>query len=290
MDRSGKHMDETAFDPSRFDVRLDVPPQALSSDLYHIVFSAQEGTELRLDRRMFFLLDRQVAAISAGENAKLRAPAWAVVSFSHDFFCVRVSRSEVFCDGVVFNRVTAGPVITMPAADWEATIERAREMVRVAASPSVLRDERLVGSLRSLLLACADARLMALDLPVATAGPSEEILSFQDAIEARFLDHPDPEDIADACGVPLERLSRLVRAQLGMTIRQSVSERLAIEARYRLRNGRASVKEVAYDLGFSDPLYFSRFFKKHYGSSPTAYFELASGEEGAERTPKVAGN
>jgi AraC-like DNA-binding protein len=32
-----------------------------------------------------------------------------------------------------------------------------------------------------------------------------------------------------------------------------------------------TVKEVAYQLGFNDPFYFSNFFKKHTNHSPKSY-------------------
>ena len=34
----------------------------------------------------------------------------------------------------------------------------------------------------------------------------------------------------------------------------------------------AEAEEVAIDLGFDDPLYFSRFFKKQFGVAPSHYF------------------
>jgi AraC-like DNA-binding protein len=33
----------------------------------------------------------------------------------------------------------------------------------------------------------------------------------------------------------------------------------------------ASVKEAAYELGFSDPAYFSRLFKRYTGMNPSEY-------------------
>ena len=34
-----------------------------------------------------------------------------------------------------------------------------------------------------------------------------------------------------------------------------------------------NVSEIAYKVGFSDPPYFSRIFKKQYGKSPSDYVE-----------------
>jgi AraC-like DNA-binding protein len=46
-----------------------------------------------------------------------------------------------------------------------------------------------------------------------------------------------------------------------------------IEARRKLQYSSLSVKELAYELGFSDPDYFSRFFKKCTGKSVSAFLK-----------------
>ena len=43
------------------------------------------------------------------------------------------------------------------------------------------------------------------------------------------------------------------------------------EAAHRLKKGIMSISDVAYDVGFSDPKYFSTSFKKMFGCSPSQY-------------------
>jgi AraC-like DNA-binding protein len=51
-----------------------------------------------------------------------------------------------------------------------------------------------------------------------------------------------------------------------------IQERILLEAQRYLYHEIKNVKEIAYDLGFDDPAYFTRFFKKHTGFAPQ-YFK-----------------
>ncbi|MFZ1499216.1 MAG: helix-turn-helix domain-containing protein [Giesbergeria sp.] len=72
-----------------------------------------------------------------------------------------------------------------------------------------------------------------------------------------------------------ERLNRLVRAETGLSAQQIVHERLVREACRRLMHVQAPVSQLAFDLGFIDPAYFSRFFRRHVGIAPAAYRSAA---------------
>lgn len=71
------------------------------------------------------------------------------------------------------------------------------------------------------------------------------------------------------CAPYSSTLSRRVKEELGRSVMQVVAERLAIAARVALRSEEKSIKEVSFELGFSDPLYFSRFYKKQFGVKQT---------------------
>ena len=50
-----------------------------------------------------------------------------------------------------------------------------------------------------------------------------------------------------------------------------VRDRIILEAKRQLRYSEKAIKEIAYDLGFEDPTYFNRIFKKAESVSPKQY-------------------
>jgi AraC-like DNA-binding protein len=71
-------------------------------------------------------------------------------------------------------------------------------------------------------------------------------------------------------------LNELSKLHTGRTARDVMHGLTASEAKRLFRYERLSVKEVAYELGFNDPFYFSNFFKKQTRQSPKAYKEKHS--------------
>ena len=65
-----------------------------------------------------------------------------------------------------------------------------------------------------------------------------------------------------------DRLNRQSKVAFDSTAKKLIAERLMLEAKRRLIYTRASLDEVAFDLGFKDPAYFSRAFKRATGSAP----------------------
>ena len=83
--------------------------------------------------------------------------------------------------------------------------------------------------------------------------------------------------IARHVGLDPWQFCRRFRAVTGMTCSEFITGRRMAEARRLLKMEDLLIKEIAYRLGFGDPNYFSRRFKRVVGISPTAYRRLSPG-------------
>jgi AraC family transcriptional activator of pobA len=90
-------------------------------------------------------------------------------------------------------------------------------------------------------------------------------------VEDHYTAHWPVARYADRLGLSPERLNRLVRASGGASALDLVHERLAREACRRLVYVAAPISQLAFELGFEDPAYFCRFFRRRLGCSPRDY-------------------
>jgi AraC family transcriptional activator of pobA len=97
---------------------------------------------------------------------------------------------------------------------------------------------------------------------------------FVQRLEADFPRHHDAAHYAEALAVPPEALSRTLGALTGRSTKDHVTHRVMVEAERLLRYTDLAVQQVARDVGFADPLYFSRAFKRRRGVAPSEYRAL----------------
>ncbi|HEU5294490.1 MAG TPA: helix-turn-helix domain-containing protein [Burkholderiaceae bacterium] len=98
-------------------------------------------------------------------------------------------------------------------------------------------------------------------------------------LEVQLKRHQPLGAYAQQLNVTPDHLSRVCRAATGLSALELLHERLVLEARRLLAYTEAPVGEVARELGFDDPAYFSRFFARRAGAAPHAYrVAFAQGE------------
>jgi AraC family transcriptional activator of pobA len=100
---------------------------------------------------------------------------------------------------------------------------------------------------------------------------------FSALLERDFRSHHDAAHYAEALAVPPAALARALGEVTGRSTKELVTDRVMLEAARLLRFTDATVGEVAHAAGFTDPLYFSRAFKRHAGTAPMAYRDAARG-------------
>lgn len=101
-----------------------------------------------------------------------------------------------------------------------------------------------------------------------TTGGLDKFLGFKLFVEDNLTDQPAITEIAEKLALSTDCLYRIVKQHSGVSPKEFITERLIIEAKRRIYNNEnTSVKELAFELGFNDPGYFSRLFKKVTGKT-----------------------
>lgn len=102
---------------------------------------------------------------------------------------------------------------------------------------------------------------------------NQRLSAYFDSGEMQEKGIPSIEEIADQLSVSQRYLSDTLKRETGKTSTEHLQLYLIDEAKNILLNPNKTISEVAYELGFEYPPYFSRLFKKKEGISPSVYRE-----------------
>lgn len=102
-----------------------------------------------------------------------------------------------------------------------------------------------------------------------TVGPNWPlVLAARKIVEENMEEDLTPSVLAGRLFVSLRQLQRVFRDELGTTPNQFIASLKMEQALALLRSGQSNVTEAAFAVGFSDPSYFSKVFKKYHGVPP----------------------
>ena len=99
---------------------------------------------------------------------------------------------------------------------------------------------------------------------------SERITEIIQYIDDNLFDTLDLEDLADKCNLSVSRFKHLFKEETGIPPAEYIIRKKVEKAQELIEKQEQSIKDIAYDLGFSSPAYFSTVFKQYNGYSPTS--------------------
>jgi AraC family transcriptional regulator, transcriptional activator of pobA len=188
-----------------------------------------------------------------------------VVSFSHDYLGGRAEdRSEAENAAL---RCAGNLVFDIDDADRHRLSFCLEEMAAEFDSGRRRRDVfRPLLALSLVLLFSKKTTAAELDRT-----PGFSLFRFRALVEEHFRTERSPEFYASEMGLTVQRLNRYCRLFTDRTAAQGIRDRLILEAKRLLAFSGLSISQVAYELGYTDPAYFSRVFRKETGEAPADF-------------------
>jgi AraC family transcriptional regulator, transcriptional activator of pobA len=170
---------------------------------------------------------------------------------------------------------------TVPVPDGEADRLEAmlraldEELRRAPAAGSAELERHLISVVLLWLERWYDAGRV--EHPQADDAEVQLLRRFVQVLERDYARRHDAAHYAEELRVPPAALSRALTQVTGRGTKELVLDRVMLEAARLLRFTDLTVQQVAQRVGYDDPLYFSRAFKREFGEAPVAYRARARG-------------
>ncbi|WP_437187120.1 helix-turn-helix domain-containing protein [Planctomicrobium sp. SH668] len=214
-----------------------------------------------------------------------------LIQFHANFLCVETFHHETGCSGPLFNDLYGAPNVQVDRKSLKEIQTLVQWIEREESAQFVAHREMLVSCAKMLLIVAT--RLKA-DGKESTESRSDEfrhpvIVQLKELLETNYRTSHSPADYATALHMTPKSLGRIVREHLGRTLSDLIRERVLTHAKWELLHTLRPVKEIAFEVGFQDELYFSRIFKKSTGVSPTFYREFETEIRGGSNLSMLSG-
>jgi AraC family transcriptional activator of pobA len=231
-------------------------------DLFVQVLLVEEGhASVTLDGEMTELesLGRVIVPAGAVHGFRFRQGTRGfVLTLSTDF-----STRAVGAGDPLLAMLAQGGIVQLSAEAAARALWLAREMLGLQ-QPWQQQDPLFLALAESLIRAIGRGEGGA----GASVGDDRRLARFRQLVELHYRQHRDLDFYAGALGLTRRTLSRLTAARLGCSPMDLIHRRLALEAQRLLRYTNATATQVAAELGFDDPSYFSRFYLRMTGRRP----------------------
>jgi len=107
---------------------------------------------------------------------------------------------------------------------------------------------------------------------------SEPVTAAVAYIRGHYTQEISLEDLSKLAHVTPQYMSKIFKDDMGMTYKTFLTDLRLTTAKEHLKQAQLSIKDIAYRVGFNDPNYFVRLFKKVTGFTPSEYQKVMGGE------------
>ncbi len=220
------------------------------------------------DNTIFFIAPGQIHAFDGNENFE-----GVIILFNASFLVDEESSESIFLKYNVFNAYDSLPYYKVSEEEAERLMLLVGEMNREYSLTGAFAHKDYMQYLVRLFLIrvqrCGERK--AIPTLYISSVANRTFVHFRQLLEQNFCSVHTVQQYADMLNISSRTLTKYVGQSTYRTPLQIINDRIILEAKRQLQHTSVSVKEIGYMLGFDDPSYFVKFFKRMTGMMPAAF-------------------
>ncbi|WP_407481350.1 helix-turn-helix domain-containing protein [Elizabethkingia meningoseptica] len=199
-----------------------------------------------------------------------------VIKFNDQFFTNDEPESKFLLKFAVFNDVDVFPILNLTETEAKK-IKYLFEIIYAETKVNGTPMTTLVLSLlKSLLLKIYQIKKESFQIDNVYNPNSIRYQEFQELVEKHFRKQYHLDFYSKELKISTRTLNEVCKKNSHKTAHQLIKDRLLLEAKRMLTYTDSSVKEIAFQLGFEDSAYFTRFFIVNNKVSPSEFRKINS--------------
>ena len=240
--------------------------------MYKILWARDKETTIIVDGYRLQIKKNQVVFCTPLNIVEMKKDAGlTAVIFNREFYCIRDHDAEVSSQGFLFFGSSLPPVVTL----CEKDVASFEAMFLVLKEEFETKDHIQGEMLRSIL-----KRLLIKSTRLIKIENSEEnipkpqydlVRQYHILVEQNFREKHQVADYAEMLFKSPKTLSNLFKKSGDKSPLKIINERIILEAKRLLFYSDKTAEEIGYEVGYSEPAHFSKFFKNQVGSPPSIF-------------------
>lgn len=236
---------------------------------YIFLWCSEGELSIEVDNKLLTLTKNQVLTITSGQYhcfKKTNSGKGYLLDFTLDYICKTEKDIELIFQNSLFCHFDYNEIITINNPN---EVKQHLQKIEEELNNKPFQYLESVHSRIELLLFEVNRS------KIANGGeiwkPDALFLQFLEFVRNNFEHNHPLKEIALRLQTTELKLNEQARQHAGKTAQNVIFGLVISEAKRKLQYEEKSIKEIAFELGFKDQYYFSKFFKNHTGKSPSEF-------------------
>lgn len=264
------------FMPEFFKDKGNQPMQGHRHDFYQIIWFRKGHGMHHVDFADYPIADNTIFFIAPGQIHAFDGNTGyqgIIIQFNAGFMADEESKESLFLKYDVFNAFDSAPYYKISDSEAEHLELLANELSREYALTGAFAHKDYMQYLIRLFLIRVQraGERKQCDKLYVTNTAHCTFVRFRQLLEQNFHKVHTVKEYATMLNVSTRALNEYVRQSAHRTPLQIINERIVLEAKRQIQHSSLKIKEIGYRLGFDDPSYFVKFFKRETHHMPTDF-------------------